>query len=590
MKTGIQLTKQEDIGVTTPTTYKSYIGMSGQPYKPFIMIGELIDNSISSFENKFNGEWTKKDGVLEIEITLDFRGNIEDSKESKLGFKHHVGSYITVNDNGFGMDKETLRSAFILDNDNNSISDKNVWGRGMKQCAYFFGQDLTVETNDENEAFKVVKKFTDEDVGIFTPYRIQPERSERNVRGTCVKIENIYEDRAFSKAVLSGVMESLSWRYVNYLKERKLLVKYNYINNDTKNKWISGELKILEEPVLILDDKTKQKLLNLGIDNVKENIEKEFNNLIKDGTKEGINTKIAEKTYQNLKMLLLASLGGEQDTKFESQINLNVKSISDGKNITIPFKYWALPNNTEDKNAGIRMYEGHRAITHVSTKDKNTGPWTDWVKVTDKSWRIDKQFAGELDLKLIGAKPTVDKSMFSIPEDIMNSLKTQIWTIYKVFYIFMRLIKKKEVINQTVVDSEIDIGLIIESTREFSPEGGIRIIEGQCDEKERLIVAEYDTDDGTLEVRVEISHADNPSHIMDNIKTDEDNVMRIVVYRKKKFWNIIKASVKDDENIFVADVIVPLIHLIVNSSIKMKNKNLKFEIAEDITKFARGDE
>ncbi len=590
----IQFTKQEDVGNTTPLTYKSYISLYGQPFKHFIMIAELIDNSISSFENNFsNEEWTKP---LEIEIEFNFKGELTNPKDNALGFKAVYGSYIKFKDNGYGMSKQKLKEAMILDNNNTEISDKNVWGRGMKQCAYFFGQDLTVSTSDGNESNEVKQIYTDPSISLNSPYKIEPYELEANEQGTTILIENIYDERIFSKDVLKGIKNSLQWRYVNYIRNKKLIVHYTYVGFNGEE--AEGFFEEVEEAKMILDKETKKKVKDRTVEDIKEELNNNFKNLINKKNTLKIDEKIANDVFNKLEQKFIGSLAGDNETVFESEVKFKLPHIVTGEEQTISFKFWALPKGkqTKDKDAGIRFYEGERAITHISIKDKDVGPWMGWVENSDKSWRTDKKFAGEIDLKIIGAKPSVDKSMFSLPEVILNKISKNVWTVYKVFEIFIRLIIKKVEIKAEAEEVELNLEEIRLSTLEHSPKKQVEIDLDKSRPKEKTLHFVYSNEEIKWGVDLSFDYMPNPPHILYPIKSaNEDTNFKVVVYRNHKFWKFIKSSVKDDENLYIRSVILPILHLIVKSSIKMVDPTLHVEkmnetAKEQTTRAIKGDD
>lgn len=617
IKKQIEFTTQEDIGNTTPLTYKSYItGLSGQPYKHFIMIAELIDNSISSFENKFSDEWSD---ILEIDINIDFRGQIVKSSKDDLDFSYVDKSFIEVKDNGFGMENEyndpidlVLKKSLILDNPNQRQSDKNVFGRGMKQCAYFFGQDLSVETSNGKQKFIAQQLFTKEDISLVTPYRIFPIEVENpNPRGTRILIENIYDDRIFSANTFDEIVNSLEWRYINYLQKdnKKMSIRFSFFDNKGDKR--EGEFQPEKEVKLVIDESIKTRLLVNGIKSFEEKIDSWYEPILKSATKEDLDPVILAKSYNNLKQIFLTALAGDSTPEFKSVVKLKLEHNQTGEIVNVPFEFWALPEKRKkktnkknkektvdilDKDAGIRFFEGDRAITHISIKDKEVGPWMDWVVKPDASWRTDKRFCGMMDLKLIGAKPTVDKSKFKLKDETLTKIQKYVWTVYRAYWIFMRNIMKQEAVSKDPEEVLLSADEIIKSTEENLVTDKVKFNPEKSNIDEREYNFEYNSSDKLWNIDIKIDYMKNPSHIMHPIidKLDSNN-FRVIVYRSHEFWSIIRTAAKDNENQFLLDIVMPIVHLIIKSSIKMSNPSLEIEKineeAKDYTaKITSGDD
>jgi hypothetical protein len=101
------------------------------PSNEYLMLCELIDNSISSYISNR----TKLDvRGLNIEILIDSR-----NKENRS---------LTVTDNANGMDAEVLENAIYFGNPKNlkKSSGLNIYGVGLKQAAFFSGKRLEINS------------------------------------------------------------------------------------------------------------------------------------------------------------------------------------------------------------------------------------------------------------------------------------------------------------------------------------------------------------------------------------------------------------------------------------------------------------
>lgn len=591
-KRTIKKTSNEDIGVTTPITYKSYVALRGQPYKNFVMLSELIDNSISSFENKFESEgkeWTK-DTPLEMKMEFNFNG--ETSRNEEMELNYIKDSYIRVQDNGYGMDEDTLFSSLILDNGNQSLSDKNIWGRGMKQCAYFFGLDLSIRTSNGKKSYAVDQIFTNGKTFV-EPYRIKPYEINNIARGTLIEIKNIYKDRCFSSESLNSVIESLEWRYIKYIKDK--LIKIEYIYHDTKkgnNAIIQDQLKLRNEEILVFNNELREKITKPSLKEYISFRRSEFEEVLKSSDSAEIDKKLAENVFNEAVQILTNGIDSENDFKFEGDIKFKLNNIETNMPTSLRFKYWLIPSGKAEKIAGVRLFEGKRAITHIGTKDKDFGPWMEWNKKSDQSWRTHKRFAGTIDLSKIDAKPTVDKSKFDLPSDVFNNLKNQVFTVYRVLSIFLRSIMKKEDIVDKDIAQDFNANAIDIALKEITKNGRVNVNLEKSSYKNREVIFDYEEEENAWEIISKISETPNPVHMMSPVAIpNENNKLQITIYIKHNFWiNIYKSSKKSS---FVKEILSPLLLLVATSAIRASSAiGIKEPeiIVEKISEAIRGDE
>ncbi len=174
--------------------YKHLVAKKNDSSKPYFMLAELLDNSISSW--KKNG----KKGELQVDVYLD-----ETEKE------------IIVDDNAFGMSEAEIEDSMRLNKEKEGNS-LNMFGVGMKNSAFWFGSDIYVETNNGDGAWKTniaTSKITN--LNDTIQWRVVP--SERQDRGTKVTIGNWYDDKRLSDLEFEQVVSVLQMKYQNYISE-----------------------------------------------------------------------------------------------------------------------------------------------------------------------------------------------------------------------------------------------------------------------------------------------------------------------------------------------------------------------------------
>ena len=105
-------------------------GYQRESYKPETAIAEFVDNSTASYYlNRKEIEQLYPDFVLEISIRYDsFRKTLY------------------VDDNAWGMDKETFKDALTIAKKPKVQGGRNEYGMGLKKAASWFGKNWSVET------------------------------------------------------------------------------------------------------------------------------------------------------------------------------------------------------------------------------------------------------------------------------------------------------------------------------------------------------------------------------------------------------------------------------------------------------------
>lgn len=185
--------------------------------KTFLMISELIDNSISSW---LDDGLNKNVNGLIIQIDADFTSF--NSAEHK----------IIVTDNAYGMDEKELEEALMIAFIKPKPSGLGVFGMGLKQAAFWLGRRLEISTKKEKgqsihailDLDIITKLKSDEDATY--DFINMPKNLYK--RGTEIAISNINvgveRSSTFYTEVLSRI---LGWKYNRYLsKGMKISIKY----------------------------------------------------------------------------------------------------------------------------------------------------------------------------------------------------------------------------------------------------------------------------------------------------------------------------------------------------------------------------
>ncbi len=217
--------------------YKHFAGKKNDTSKPYYMLSELIDNSISSWKDN------NKEGVLSIAI------NIDDTTQQ-----------ITVDDTAFGMSEDGLSESMKL-NKEKAGNKLNMFGVGMKNSAFWFGKDLHVETNNGQGAWQTdisLSKVMDLNKTIEWVVR----ESNREKRGTKVTISHVYKDRTLSKDDFEVLLNVLQIKYQNYIEEG-VKINISWFKNDGSAK--HKKLNKLKIKAQIIPDNKIQEFIN-GID------------------------------------------------------------------------------------------------------------------------------------------------------------------------------------------------------------------------------------------------------------------------------------------------------------------------------------
>jgi len=424
-------------------TYNNYISMSTNPTKEYLMISELIDNSIGSFETK-NGEdydnWPKGEVVnVVVDIFTNAKAKAAKLKKTKIHDKVVIdGSYIEVNDNAYGMDENILFESIKIDNKKIvDGSNKNVHGRGMKQAAFYFGMGLNIKTNDGNSSNELtidLKKIED----LSSDFERKVIESNKKDRGTSIKIFNIYYSKIPTKNAVNKIIETLKTRYWKYIESGRLVVEVKTDVMGLENTTLNNEMVL---PLYLNVD---------TVDNFLEGKERknaliEINKLIdsqKMAPSKNSRTGELKKTYKDLiksKIKEMYTVGNEYKWEFE-EVSFG---FFEEETVKLNMSFW---KNGVKKNfgpyRGIYIYEGGRAIKH----GPNNGAYLEWFKNNShSSGSTDNKFFGEIDITDIDEITAVnDKSNIDVPKDIKDQMDDFIFWNWQLFDKVENFIRKDD--------------------------------------------------------------------------------------------------------------------------------------------------
>lgn len=536
-------------------TYDDYITLKNNPTESFLMISELIDNSISSFDNQHGGiDW----GNDKLEIKVDFYFD-KKVKKDVHGTLAQSNSYVRVIDNAYGMDEEQLINAIRLNKKNDeSISINNRHGRGLKQCAFYFGATLDIETWKETvdadgnkrdiinsivldtNAFK-----SDDEVMLETIPLKEYELQVLNSRGTAISIFNVFDIKTFTEKKFDDLKNSITYRYIKLIKDGKLEIKYcNKINEEVHYK---GEDDINEYFTEFSEhdefiSKVSQNF-NYGAEKMSKviNLSREgLMELIKDGgSRIGVAAlikyeKTREDAFAAISGLLMKSVfDNETEYHWEQVLNINGKEL--------PVRFWRLQKGTS-RYRGFRVFEGERALLHPPMSDDGTGPSTYYEPVfpsSSETGSTENRFAGEFDITKIGATTTTDKSKFifnsSKDEEELNEQLSMIWRIYNTFEINGRSNTKVEGKMMNKKDA-----YVIKSVMESKFGKYNRNIEVYEDNNKDMVVAfELLVNDKYWKLEIRTDNQEYPAQIWNKqkgVNDDGEEVLLITAYTSHPIW------------------------------------------------------
>ncbi len=315
------------------TPYRELTKKYSNPSKHQYMISELIDNSIGSWKNK------KLSRELKIELIIN----------SKDGF-------IQCTDNAAGMDEETLGNSVRMNKENNNKNDMNMYGVGLKNCAFWLGKDLKIETNDgfsSHETEISISKIEDSDLDKTIEWEVK--KGKKIGEGTTVNISNIYPQRILKnpKKIETYIKDFWSTKYMKYL-DKGTSINIIFIDENGEETFLKIPPKIIKTQIIPFPE--IQTFLNIIKKNdetprILKNIKEDAQEKASKGEKLEFNYEIPFKACKNCKL----------DFTFGIQEQFDKTT-----------------NETRDykKNFGLTTFQGGRAINVAPTNPLSFGEYT----------------------------------------------------------------------------------------------------------------------------------------------------------------------------------------------------------------------
>ncbi|ALD66602.1 ATP-binding protein [Spiroplasma cantharicola] len=345
-------------------TYHTLEQYSSFPSNDYLMICELIDNSISSY---LNINYNKKQTVKGLKIHLNINRDIKDNY------------YLEIIDNANGMNEDQLYSCLLFGNSNREHKDSNlnIYGVGLKQSAFFIGRRLEIKTISRGSNTGIATYIDIEEIKSTEDQVVRFQLEEWNNKilteqidsdhGTIIKIGKLRTGKLTPKRVLE-MIKSLETRYLFYLKDG-LDIQINASEKGINE--ISSKLK----PSSPLIENTNL-FSEIGVESNKlivkdiEEFGKNFLNKLKEDKKE--NSKIDESVLKDFvgKMLNGENFTWVIDTKILDGIKITGE-ISILAHHEIAKTYLGFPQNYT-KYRGFALYQANRAIM-CSPNEKGTG-------------------------------------------------------------------------------------------------------------------------------------------------------------------------------------------------------------------------
>lgn len=250
--------------------------------KTYLMLSELIDNSISSWID--DGKNISIDGLV-VDIDIDLSSEVPEKQK------------IMVTDNAYGMNEIELENALTLGfKTENKSSGLSIFGMGLKQSAFWMGHKLAIVTKKEQEQGYIATidliKLKINQNEYLEEYDLDPAPAPM-FRGTIIEISNIRngveKNLNFYENILPKI---LGWKYNKFIGEGLIIkVRFRKDKHDKSitikkffpvveniSKWAIDENKditktkteIIDELKKNLSDKKYEKFLKDIIDKIEK--------------------------------------------------------------------------------------------------------------------------------------------------------------------------------------------------------------------------------------------------------------------------------------------------------------------------------
>lgn len=576
MKTKIYNEQEE---ITDSRTYEDYVDLGKVNTRRYLMISELIDNSISSFDREYGeGNWKKK---LKVDISIR---NLNKQIKKFNGIEYFDNSYIVVEDNAFGITYDDLADSLRLNKKNESNSSKmNVHGRGLKQSAFYFGLgvDLISKVKGSKQSFRVENKPIEK--GLDTEVKYIRYNANQEKTGTTIIISNLRKNHRFTKKRLEEVFDALKYRYSKLILDKKLVINFKYKIDDMDEygeETISGALndKALLSEDFDYEKKDRNRIANSSKKIVQELINKadEKRNIFK-------YPELALETSNKLSNILKGSL--DEPFSWKQTIKINEKE-------KVTMEFWLISRKQKSSEEaspilkrgysikrGIRINEGDRAILHPPIIEGQVSTYLDPLPSTNRSGSVDNRFAGEVNISDFSAQTTTDKSTFEFKsQEDKERFDDQVSVVFDIFeqYVLQgRSSNKNGVAHKFTEDDENKLESTI--TAKFKEQ----VVTIKFEDNRTKIVADIIFNKQTFLLNAKISDKSSPQQLL-NVKINEqDKVIDANWFINHNIWK----NINEHKN-FNVEALIPIFLLLVFQELEFnkKAKRLKKKLTENDVK------
>ncbi len=205
------------------------------PYKIWFALAEFIDNSIQSARNHPELKDILKEQGTNLFVNISYQNKTKTSP-----------GYITIEDNAWGMNEQSLQNALTLGKKPEISNGLSKYGLGLKTAAFWFGRSWTIETSEYGSEEKfIVHVDLDAILDAETKFYLQqakenpngdnfkqfkPElvisrkKCDKNYHGTKIHIEGLY--RKFIATTVSTCREYLASIYRRDLESKNVQITF----------------------------------------------------------------------------------------------------------------------------------------------------------------------------------------------------------------------------------------------------------------------------------------------------------------------------------------------------------------------------
>ncbi len=559
--------ENKNLRTNDPRTYEDYVDLGKVNTKGYLMLSELIDNSISSFDTEYGeGKWRKK---LEIEI------NINNPKVDTATFantKYFPNSYIEVKDNAFGIKPDDLINTLKLNKKNKNNSSKmNVHGRGLKQSAFYFGLGVEVISRykDESKTFSVDNRPIKKGISNYVEYEVVESKKKRDV-GTTIRIESLRESHKFTPKRLQDALEALSYRYSKLVSSEQMSITIKHKLDDSGKFKKSVINETMDDVARLREDygeysiEERKRITIAAKRKVDELIEKasEKRNIYK-------YPELAKKTSQKISKII-------RSEDLETQFKWTEKIIVNSKE-TVMMDFWLLSTktNSKDKKAkrgyaqkrGIRVNEGDRAILHPPILKNELSTYLDPLPSSNRTGAVDNRFVGEVNISNFSAQTTTDKSTFEFKaQEDKERFDDQISVIFDVFEQFVLKGRSGNKTSEAAKFTAADDNKIEATITSKFPKQ-VKTI-GFDNEIRNSITAKIIFKGEEFKLKVKIDSRNTPTKILTTKVNNDKNTVDAIWFNNHNIWKNINTESKS----FNIESMVPLFLLLVFQEMNFKDK------------------